>query len=230
MDNTNAGVFMLAATLAIASTVSAQEAGNAPAVSREIDPFTHIARIPAGADLASIKFQGVKVVTVPTKTVVTSDAHYCDQATRRDSAGSMFCPAIQPEAFARAYQVTYSYEGPSLASDETGNRKFTFTVYFRPEELSPAERDLLLHGKDARADAAGTFALTTWRALDERLVVDAAHSTMCKGSYRDGLWMASNPSCEDNLKFQTILAPSDYVTVRVDHAAIRAVASTGLAQ
>src|SRR5262249_19805077 len=146
----------------------------------------------------------------------------------RDPGGSMFCPSVQPEAFTRAYQVTYSYEGQPMASDESGSRRFTFSVYFRPEELSVAER-VLLEREANRSDAEGSFSVTTSRELETRLTVDKNRSVLCEGAYADGHWMHRNPSCEDNIEFKAVAVPADYITVKVDIAQARVVASAALA-
>jgi len=80
-------------------------------VVKDLEPFTHVVVIPAGSDLASIRFQGVKGVTIPTRTRSTTQERYCDEAALREPGGSMYCPLVQPEAFTRAYQVTYSALG-----------------------------------------------------------------------------------------------------------------------
>jgi hypothetical protein len=230
MKSLNSKMVAPAATLAIAAVVAPAQAGNRTVVVQDRDPFTHVARIPVGSELSSIRFQGAKVVTIPTKNRLTTDAHYCEEAARRDSGGSMFCPAAQPEAFTRALQVTYSYEGRPLASDESGNRRFTFSVYFRPEELGPAERELVLRRKGSREDAAGYFKVTTARGLEQRLVVDEGNSTFCEGTYVDGIWVHTNPNCEDNVTFKTTAVSPDYISVRVDPAPLRGEASAALVQ
>jgi hypothetical protein len=84
---------------------------------RDLRPFTHAALIPVGADLSSIRFQGVKVVTIATKSRTAADQRHCDEVALRDPGGSLYCPFVQPEAFTRAYQVTYSFDGEPLTSD-----------------------------------------------------------------------------------------------------------------
>ena len=60
------------------------------------------------------------------------------------------------------------------------------------------------------------FTLTTSRESETRRVIDEDNSTFCEGTYVDGAWAQTNPTCKDNVMFKTITAPSDYVTVRVD--------------
>ena len=192
--------------------------GDELVVVKDLEPFTHVVVIPAGSDLASIRLQGVKAVTIPTRTRSTTEARYCEQAALREPGGSMYCPFVEPEGFTRAYQATYSYEGPPLGSDEYGDRHFTFSVYFRPEELSRAEREVISRRKSGRAEAAELFTLTTSREPETRRVIDEDNSTFCEGTYVDGAWAQTNPTCKDNVKFKTITAPADYVTLRVDPA------------
>jgi hypothetical protein len=197
-----------------------QAKGDELVVVKDLEPFTHVVVIPAGSDLASIRFQGVKSVTIPTRTRSTIEERYCGEAAFSEPGGSMYCPLVlvQPEAFARAYQVTYSLEGLPLASDEYGDRHFTFSVYFRQEELGPAEREVLLRRKGGQADAAELFRLTPSRERVARRVIDEDHSTFCEGTYVDGAWAQTNPTCRDDVKFKTITAPSDCITVRIDPA------------
>jgi hypothetical protein len=192
--------------------------GDELVVVKDLEPFTQVVVIPAGSDLESIRLQGVKTVTIPTRARSTTEARYCEQAALREPGGSMYCPFVEPEGFTRAYRVTYSYEGPPLGSDEYGDRHFTFSVYFRPEELGPAEQEALSRRKGGRAEAAELFTLTTSRESETRRVIDENHSTFCEGTYLDGAWAQTNPTCKDNVKFKTITAPSDYITVRVDPA------------
>jgi hypothetical protein len=137
----------------------------------------------------------------------------------------MYSPSVQSEGFTRAYEVTYTFEGQPLSSDEHGNRRFPFSVYFRPDELSTAEWAALARPQAGRADAAGFFKLNTSRMLEEQWVIDEDHSTFCEGDYRDGSWVHTNanPQCEDKVDFKRVMVPSDYYTVRVDLTASRAV-------
>jgi hypothetical protein len=212
-------------------TAPVEANGDELVVVQDLEPFTHTVVIPAGSDLASIRLQGVKAVTIPTRTRSTIDERYCGQTAFSEPGGSMYCPLVlvQPEAFTRAYQATYSYEGPPLASDEYGGRHFTFSVYFRPEELSPAERKVLSRRRSGRAEAAELFTLTTSREPETRRVIDEDHSTFCEGTYVDGAWAQTNPNCKDNVKIKTVTAPSDYIAVRVDPASqSRALASASV--
>jgi hypothetical protein len=105
-----------------------------------------------------------------------------------------------------------------LASDEYGNRRSTFSVYFRPEELSAEELAALVGRGARRTDAAGLFKLSTSRIVEERLVIDEANSTLCEGEYRDGSWVHTQPQCEDRVNFKKVTVPSAYFSVQVDPA------------
>jgi hypothetical protein len=221
---------VVSAVMVAGSTANAQSEARHPAPAlaqtaiRDLRPFTHAAFIPVASDLSSIRFQGVKVVTIATKRRSIADRRYCDELAFGDPGGSLYCPFVQPETFTPAYQVTYSFDGEPLASDEYANRHFTFCVYFRPEEFDSEERDLLLKRKGSRADAAGVFRVSRSRELDGRLVIDADHSKFCEGNFVDGSWVHTNLQCEDIAKFKTITVPSDYITVQVDAAPSRGVA------
>jgi hypothetical protein len=106
----------------------------------DLHPFTHFVSIPADSDPATIKFEKVKTTNVFRKVKSTSNPGYCEDLQFRDPGGSMYCPYVQEESSETAYEVTYSYHGQPLTSDEYGSRYFTFQVDFRPEELSPALR------------------------------------------------------------------------------------------
>ena len=196
------------------------------AVINDLRPFTHTVLIPAGSDLSSIRFQGLKLITIPTRSRSTTDERYCREAVFRDSGGSAFCPLTQFEAFVRAYRVTYSYEGPPVASDEYGNRHFTFSVYFRFDELGLPDRAAGVLPKKRHAEAAGLFQLTPSRESSAQLVIDEDNSRLCQGPDVDGLWVHANPKCTDQIKFKTVTVPSDYIKVRVEPVATRAVASS----
>ena len=176
--------------------------------------FTHSSVIPEGADLASFRFEGVKAVRIPARTDTTTDADYCEAASLRDPGGSMECPAVRQRAFTRAYRVTYSFEGGALASDEYGGRRFTFSVYFRPEEFSPEQQKAMRDG--GRANLAEFFELKISREPLTREVVDYSNSTFCEGAYVDGVWVHTNRECDDSLRFKTTTIPSGRVTARVE--------------
>jgi hypothetical protein len=184
-----------------------------------LHPFTHVADIPEGSDTSSIRFESVKLVKVATESKSTTDWSACEEAANIEPGGSLYCPYTQLQSPEPAYQVTYSYRGQPMGSDEYGNGYFTFNVYFRPDELSPTAWKKLSEHAMAKADAAGFFELTTYRAPVQEVVIDEAASTFCDGNFVDGLWTHANSQCEDKIHDKTITALSSYVTVKVDPAA-----------
>jgi hypothetical protein len=185
---------------------------------RELRPFTHIAEIPAGSDISSIRFEGVKIVKVATESKSVSDERYCEQVEMREPGGSERCPYTERQSFTPAYQVTYSYQGQPLTSDEYGSGYFTFSVYLRPDDLSPAVRQTLAEHKLAKSDTAGFFELRTSTSQSQQVVVDEASSKFCDGNFMDGAWMRSDPKCEDRISTKTVAGSSPYITVKVDPA------------
>ncbi len=175
----------------------------------------HVAYIPVGADLSTVKFESVKAVKVATKTSSITSASYCDQGYR-EPGGSIFCPSVQDEYLVPAYQVTYSYRAPAMGSDESGNTRFTFSVNMRPEDLDPAVLQTVSTGKINRVAAAEDFKITTSRGFDQRVVIDDQKSTFCDGRYTDGGWVHLYVRCEDTVAYKTVAVPSDYITVKVD--------------
>jgi hypothetical protein len=214
-----AATTVLGATSAMAAgmTLKSNNSQSITVKVEQLHPFTHFVNIPDGADLPSIKFQGVKKVKVATQRKSTTDPGYCEDQQFRDPGGSMYCPDTQLESPSGAYQVTYSYHGQPLASDEYGNTYFTFSVFFRPEELSPALREALAKHRISKAAAAAYFALNTYRAPMRQVVIDEAASIFCGGDFvKGGLWTHTDPKCEDKITYRTITARSDYITVKVD--------------
>jgi hypothetical protein len=182
----------------------------------DLNPFTHRASIPANSNSATIKFENVKATKVFTKVESTMDPGYCEDLKFRDPGGSMYCPYTQDQSRTPAYEVTYSFMGEPLASDEYGNRYFQFQVYFRPEELPPALRRGLSAGEVKRAELATYFNVTTSRQLVRAAVIDEAQSSFCGGNYVDGDWIQNDPHCMDKISLKTVAMPSDYITVRVE--------------
>ena len=127
------------------------------AASEKQHALTHVAFIPEGSDLNSVRFEKVKTLKIR---ATAADTESCeDLAAREHRSASAECP--QADAMTSVYEVTYSYSGQPMASDEYGNRHFTFQVYFRPDELSPAARKALSAAKIKRADVASYFAVKT---------------------------------------------------------------------
>jgi hypothetical protein len=189
--------------------------------SEDLNPFTHLATIPTGADLTTIRFEKARLVNLASRVRLTKDGGYCKELAFRDPGGSLACPYGQTETRIPAYEVTYSYTGQPLASDEYAVRNFTFSVYFRPDEFAPDLQNALSRGKLRRSDAAGYFALSTYREPAARLAIDDSHSHFCEGSYVDGAWVRADAGCKETISYTALTAPSLYVTVKVDPASSR---------
>ena len=209
MTNVNLKALAMATTLAgTLSLASAQS-------------MEHTARIPAASDMSSILFQSAKIVTVPVTYLTTDDARYCRQAALREPGGSMYCGAGKPKESVRAYELTYSYTGQPLASDEYGNKQSMFRIYFPVDELSPADQ-ALLNQKHGRSEVAESFQVTATRELQPRVVIDATNSALCSGTYVDGTWARTNDKCHEDVRLKTATVASDYVTVRVERVQTKA--------
>lgn len=182
----------------------------------ELHPFTHIASIPAGSDLSSIRFEEVRIVRVATQKKSVIDARSCEEAANRDSGGSIRCSYPEFQSPSPAYEVTYSYHGQPLTSDESGGNRFTFSVYLRADEISPAMLKTLSENKKAKAAAADFFALTTYRDPVRSGVIDEAASAFCDGNFIDGSWTRTDRKCGDKIVTRAITAPSNYITVKVE--------------
>jgi hypothetical protein len=189
--------------------------------------LSHLTHIPADSDVSSIRFEGIKKVKVAARTAAQSNQHYCEEAAGREPGGSMFCPAEKSEAAVELYQVTYSYNGQPLPADESSARRFTFSVYFRPDELTAAERDLFSH-PTRMSDVAGSFVVKTARGVDQRVVLDEANSTFCDAVYVDGDRVQTDRSCESRLRYKTVKGSSDYIAVLVAPAPSRPVTTAGV--
>jgi len=186
----------------------------------DLQPFMHVAYIPTGSAQSSIRIEGVKLVKVATKRRTARNERYCNQPWA-EPGGSMYCQRITEESPVLAYQVTYAYWGRPMVSDEYGNTSFTFSVYFRQDEISPRLREILAWGKIRRAALEEFFEVTTSRATAQQIVIDSANSTLCDGNYLDGNWTNTNPTCEDKIVYQRVASASPYITVRVDPASSR---------
>jgi hypothetical protein len=126
------------------------------AASEKQRAFTHVALIPDDSDMDSVQFEKVKTIKVR---ATAADSKACEQrAAREHRSASTDCP--KADGVTKAYEVTYSYMGQPMASDEYGNRHFTFQVYFRPDELPAAVQKLLASGKPKRAELAPYFAVS----------------------------------------------------------------------
>src|ERR1700733_5602840 len=84
-----------------------------------LNPFTHIAYIPAGADLGTIRFEKIRMTSLPTTVKHDADPSYCAEAASRDRSGSIFCPSATPGTFVQAYEAIYSFIGQPTLTDES---------------------------------------------------------------------------------------------------------------
>jgi hypothetical protein len=126
----------------------------------------------------------------------------------------MFCSDAQAE-LAAAYRVTYSFEASPMPSDETSGTRYTFSVYFRPEQLSPTLREAIAAREVKRSEAEAAFALKTYRSEATTAVVDESSSTFCELRDADGLWMQKDQNCLSKVFYKTVTAPAKYITVQV---------------
>jgi hypothetical protein len=193
---------------ALALLASAANAGQDLITVKDLNPFTHVVRIPGGADLSSIRFEQAKLVKVPTRVRSVENARYCEELAFRDPGGSFYCPYTAFEGTTPAYEITYSYDDPAIASDEFGGRHFTFVAYFRPEDFSAATRKIL-EKKASRSDLAAVFHLTSSREPERRVVIDESNSRFCGGNYVDGAWQRKDPQCNEIVKDKTVTVASD---------------------
>ena len=128
---------------ALALLASAANSGQDLVTAKDLDPFTHVVRIPADAEQSSFRFEQVKLVKISTKVGFAENAAYCEQLAFRDPGGSLYCPYAAFDGTTPAYEITYSYDGPAMASDQFGGKHFTFRAYFRPEDFSAATQKMV---------------------------------------------------------------------------------------
>jgi hypothetical protein len=201
----------------IAVGTSAVTASGDVVESTNLHPFTHVAAIPGGSTLSSVRIESIKLVKVATKRRTITNDRYCNLPWA-EPGGSVECQRTADESPVPAYRVTYSYRGQPLASDEYGNTYFTFSVYFRPDEIGPRLSEMVALGTVIRADLEEFFQLSTSRESVQQTVIDPANSAFCDGNYVDGNWIRTNPKCGDRVVYDTVAAASAYISVRVDPA------------
>jgi hypothetical protein len=181
----------------------------------DLQPFTHVADIPVGSQTSSIRMEGIKLVKIATKRRTVTNEAYCNQPWA-EPGGSMFCQRTADGSPVPAYRVTYSYRSLPMASDESGNTYFTFSVYFRPDEMNPRLRELVADGKARRAELAEFFDVATSSERVQEIVIDLAKSTLCDGNYFDGNWVHTDRKCKDNIAHRRVAIPSPYIRVEVN--------------
>ena len=202
------------------STIMLARPNGNGAQTEEVHPFTHVAYIPADADPTSIRFSKIRLVKVGSRISYTDDRAYCQQLAFRDPGGSIACPSSHTDAYVPAYEVTYSYVGQPLSTEDL-SRDFSFSVYFRMDELAPGVKRALPVGRKGRSEAATYFTVTTKRETTRQVAIDNQHSTFCDGTYRDGAWTHTDTRCQDLITYTIAEVPSGYITVRVDPLAPR---------
>src|SRR6516162_5563399 len=143
-------IITLGTTAITAGTLVSTRNGDVMEIT-DLQPFTHVAEIPVGSQTSSIRIEGIKLVKIATKRRTVTNEVSCNQPWA-EPGGSMFCQRTADESPVPAYRVTYSYRSQPMASDEYGNSDFTFSVYFRPDEISPRLRELVAGGKAQRAE------------------------------------------------------------------------------
>jgi hypothetical protein len=179
----------------------------------QLNPFSHVASIPATVDPATIRFEKVRMVDVASKTKTTTDPN-CKDKQFRDPDGSN-CQSVSVEERAKAVEATYSYSGALISAGESVPGRDSFFVYFRPEEIG-------VNGsvdKLNREQAGSLFQVSTSRPLVEQKVIDKQNSHFCEGSYVDGSWTRKDPKCQDQVQYinQTVASPYLMVQIELRH-------------
>jgi len=185
---------------------------NQASTSRELDPFTHVASIPATVDPSTIRFEKAKMVDLASKTETTTDPK-CKEKQFRDPDGSN-CEVVKVLERVKAVEADYSFIGPQLGSGEgdTHPTRQTFTVYFRPEQV-PVSGEV---AKLKREQAESLFQVSTSRPIVQERVVDQQNSRLCKGNYVEGNWVQADPKCQEQLQYTNRTVPATYWAVAVD--------------
>jgi len=181
--------------------------------SRELNPFTHVASIPATVDPSTIRFEKLKMVDLASKTQTITDSQDCKDRQFRDPDGSG-CEAVKVLERVKAVEADYSFIGPQISSGEgqIAPSRQTFAVYFRPEELAvngPVE-------KLNREQGGSLFDVNTSRLMVPEKVIDQQNSHFCEGNYVDGNWVQSDSKCQQNVQYTTRTVPSTYWEVEVN--------------
>jgi hypothetical protein len=208
-----AGLVFVTKTNTPASTSDARGAvGVVPNPSRELNPFNHVASIPATADPTTIRLETLKMVNLASKTQAATYPQNCKERQLREPDGQP-CEAIKVLDRVRAVEADYSYIGPQVTTGEgeiiPASRK-TFAVYFRPEEL-PVAVDKL-----NREQAGSLLQIATSRPMVQEKTIDKQNSHFCEGKLTDGGWMPADPKCQDQVQYTTQTVPSEYWAVEVN--------------
>ena len=135
------------------TTASVPTAGAEVEQISDLQPFTHIAYIPADADLSTIRIDTVKMVKVATKLGTVSNTRDCDDWPGNPAD----CIRTRFESRVPALRVTYWYKAPSTTPEESVDAYYTFSVYFRADEIRPDLFRALSAGEVGRSAAAEAF-------------------------------------------------------------------------
>jgi len=179
---------------------------------RELDPFTHVASIPATVDPATIRLESLKTVDLASK-IQTSTAPDCLDRQLRDPQ-SPNCDSVKVLERVKAVEASFSYIGAQVATSDTptGPIRQSFAVYFHPEEVQAK----VLDSKLKREQAQSLFQVSTSRPVVQERVIDKQSSHFCEGTYVDGTWTPADPKCKDQVQYTTRAVPASYWAVAVD--------------
>jgi hypothetical protein len=208
------GLVLALRTNSLESTKDARGAiGVLPSHNQELDPFIHVASIPATVDPSTIRFEKLKTVELASKTQVTRNEQDCKQRQFREPDGTG-CETVKVLEHVKAVEADYSFIGPQASSGEgeIGPTRQTFSVYFRPEELAvsgPVE-------KLNREQAGSLFDISTARPVVQEKVIDQQNSHFCEGNYVDGNWVQKDPKCQQQVQYTNRNVPSEYWAVEVN--------------
>jgi hypothetical protein len=183
-----------------------------PSTTRELDPFTHIASIPATVDPATIRLEKLKAVDLASKTEMVKRPD-CNDRQFRDPDGTN-CDMLKVLEKVKAVEAEFSYVGPQSDPSETqtGPIRQNFSVYFHPQEV-PATA---LGSKVNRERMQSLFQINTSRPVVQERVVDKENSHYCAGNYSDGIWTPTDANCKDQVQYTTRTVPSSSWAVTVD--------------
>lgn len=187
-----------------------------PSLDRELDPFTHVAYIPATVDPKTIRLKRLKTVDLASKTQTITSSQDCKDRSFRDPDGGN-CEAVKVLERVKAVEAEYSYLSPEYSTTEgevvPANRQ-TFSVYLHPEELPVSEPVEKLN----REQAESLFQVSASRPIVQEKVVDKERSQFCEGNYVDGNWIQKDPKCQPHVEYTTRTVPSESWAVTVDIA------------
>ena len=187
---------------------------------RALDPFTHVASIPATVDPGTIRLEKLKSVDLASKTETTTRPD-CNDRQFRDPDGTS-CDMVKVLEKVKAVEADFSYIGPQAGTSDvqTGPVRQTFTVYFHPEEVPATALD----SKLKREQMASLFQISTSRPMVQERAIDKQNSHFCEGNYVDGNWVPADSKCKDQVQYTTTAVPASYWAVAVDlaHPAVAA--------